>query len=61
MGRMEVTKEFADMFRYRTPSLRNIELTAPYMHNGSIETLGRPGRLLRNRRLSPLRHRPAGS
>lgn len=39
MGRMEVTKEFSDMFRYRTPSLRNIELTAPYMHNGSIETL----------------------
>lgn len=39
MGRMEVTKEFIDMFRYRTPSLRNIELTAPYMHNGSIETL----------------------
>ena len=39
MGRMEVTREFADLFRYRTPSLRNIELTAPYMHNGSIETL----------------------
>ena len=39
MGRMEVTKAFIDMFRYRTPSLRNIELTAPYMHNGSFETL----------------------
>ena len=39
MGRMEVTKEFPDIFRYRTPSLRNIELTAPYMHNGSFETL----------------------
>ena len=39
MGRMEVTKEFIDMFRYRTPSLRNVELTAPYMHNGSFETL----------------------
>lgn len=39
MGRMEVTKEFVDMFRYRTPSLRNIELTAPYMHNGTFETL----------------------
>ena len=36
MGRMEVTKEFIDMFRYRTPSLRNIELTAPYMHNGNL-------------------------
>ena len=39
MGRMEVTKHFADMFRYRTPSLRNVELTAPYMHDGSIATL----------------------
>ena len=39
MGRMEVTKEFVDMFRYRTPSLRNIELTAPYMHNGTFDTL----------------------
>ena len=39
MGRMEVTKVFVDMFRYRTPSLRNVELTAPYMHNGSFETL----------------------
>ena len=28
-----------DMGRFRTPSLRNIALTAPYMHDGSIETL----------------------
>ena len=39
MGRMEITKEFIDMFRYRTPSLRNVELTAPYMHNGTFKTL----------------------
>ena len=39
MGRMEVSKQFIDMFRYRTPSLRNIELTAPYMHNGTFATL----------------------
>ncbi|MCY4515099.1 MAG: methylamine utilization protein MauG [Candidatus Tectomicrobia bacterium] len=39
MGRMEITKDFVDMFRYRTPSLRNVELTAPYMHNGIFETL----------------------
>lgn len=39
LGRLEVTKQFIDVFRYRTPSLRNIELTAPYMHNGSIKTL----------------------
>ena len=39
MGRMEITKQFIDMFRYRTPSLRNVELTAPYMHNGTFKTL----------------------
>jgi cytochrome c peroxidase len=26
-------------FRFRTPSLRNVALTAPYMHNGMLETL----------------------
>lgn len=26
-------------FRFRTPTLRNVELTAPYMHNGMIATL----------------------
>jgi cytochrome c peroxidase len=26
-------------FRFRTPTLRNIALTAPYMHNGMLETL----------------------
>jgi cytochrome c peroxidase len=26
-------------FRFRTPSLRNVALTSPYMHNGTIETL----------------------
>lgn len=26
-------------FRFRTPSLRNVELTAPYMHNGMLATL----------------------
>jgi cytochrome c peroxidase len=26
-------------FRFRTPSLRNVALTAPYMHNGTLATL----------------------
>jgi len=34
-----VTAKPEDMGRFRTPTLRNIELTAPYMHDGSIETL----------------------
>ena len=38
-GRYEVTGQEADKWRYRTPSLRNVALTAPYMHDGSIATL----------------------
>ena len=32
--------EGAGRFRFRTPSLRNVALTAPYMHNGMLATLG---------------------
>jgi len=38
-GRYEVTGLEADKWRYRTPSLRNVALTGPYMHDGSIATL----------------------
>lgn len=38
-GLYEVTQDPADRWRYRTPSLRNISLTAPYMHDGSMRTL----------------------
>ena len=38
-GRYEVTGRDMDKWRYRTPSLRNVALTAPYMHDGSIATL----------------------
>ncbi|MEO0811979.1 MAG: di-heme enzyme, partial [Myxococcota bacterium] len=34
-----VTGDFEDMGKFRAPTLRNVELTAPYMHDGSIETL----------------------
>jgi len=27
------------VLQYKTPSLRNIDLTAPYMHNGSLSSL----------------------
>jgi cytochrome c peroxidase len=40
LGRYEVTGDPADRWRYRTPSLRNVAETAPYMHDGSIATLG---------------------
>ena len=39
-GLVEHTGEPADMGRFRTPSLRNVAVTAPYMHDGSIVTLG---------------------
>ena len=29
----------ADRWRYKTPALRNVALTAPYMHDGSLSTL----------------------
>ncbi len=38
-GRFEVTGHRADRFAYRTPSLRNVALTPPYMHDGSLPTL----------------------
>ena len=38
-GLYKHTGKLGDMGRFRTPSLRNIALTAPYMHDGSIETL----------------------
>ncbi|SMF94581.1 Cytochrome c peroxidase [Methylomagnum ishizawai] len=39
LGRYEITQNPADRWQYRTPSLRNIALTAPYMHDGSLATL----------------------
>lgn len=38
-GTIEVTGKPEDMGRYRAPSLRNVAMTAPYMHDGSITTL----------------------
>jgi cytochrome c peroxidase len=38
-GRFEATGVEKDRFAYRTPTLRNIALTAPYMHDGSLVTL----------------------
>jgi hypothetical protein len=66
---MEVTNDRADMGRFRPPTLRNIALTAPYMHDGSMDTLEdvvsfyeRGGRLIEqginagDGRLSPLKN-----
>jgi cytochrome c peroxidase len=39
LGRYEVTGDPDDRWTYRTPTLRNVALTAPYMHDGSLATL----------------------
>ncbi len=39
VGRYEVTLNPKDRWAYKTPSLRNVALTAPYMHDGSFATL----------------------
>lgn len=55
LGRFVVTLDPRDIGTFRTPSLRNVALTAPYMHDGSVATLSeavdeelyRRGRILR--------------
>ena len=39
LGRFLVTREPKDVGAFKTPPLRDIELTAPYMHDGSQKTL----------------------
>jgi cytochrome c peroxidase len=39
LGRYEITQNPADRWHYRTPTLRNIALTAPYMHHGGLASL----------------------
>lgn len=38
-GRFEVTRDRKDMGAFKTPSLRDVSRTAPYMHDGSFATL----------------------
>lgn len=47
-GRVGVTKDEADRFNFKVPTLRNVELTYPYFHDGeaatltqAVETMGR--------------------
>ena len=39
LGRFAVTRGFDDLGAFKTPTLRNVALTAPYMHDGSLATL----------------------
>lgn len=57
IGRAGVTGEAADRMRFKVPSLRNVELTYPYFHDGAAATLeeavGTMGRLQLGREFSP--------
>jgi cytochrome c peroxidase len=39
VGRFKVTKEEADRFVFKVPSLRNVEKTGPYFHDGRVDSL----------------------
>lgn len=38
-GRARITLQQEDVGKFKVPTLRNVTITAPYMHNGSMETL----------------------
>lgn len=52
LGRYEVTKQEADKHMWRVPTWRNIALTAPYFHNGSVETLEEAVRVMAKTQLN---------
>ena len=39
LGRFEITKRPEDRYAFKTPSLRNVSRSAPYMHDGTMATL----------------------
>ncbi len=39
LGRFLLTRRLADRYAFRTPPLRNVALTGPYFHNGSVQNL----------------------
>ena len=39
LGRFAVSEQWRDIGAFKTPTLRNVALTAPYMHDGSVKTL----------------------
>jgi cytochrome c peroxidase len=58
LGRMEVTGAEKDRAKFKVPTLRNVALTAPYMHDGRFATLEEViehynGKLHRTRTLDP--------
>lgn len=46
LGRMAVTQSEADRMKFKVPSLRNVEKTGPYFHDGKVATLPDAVRLM---------------
>ncbi|GBQ22150.1 cytochrome-c peroxidase [Gluconacetobacter sacchari] len=46
LGRFAVTQSKADLQRFKVPNLRNVDLTAPYFHDGSAKTLEQAVRVM---------------
>lgn len=60
-GRYDVTGKDADLHLFKVPTLRNIALTAPYFHNGSVATLNEAVRVMARTQLNQtLSDRQAG-
>jgi cytochrome c peroxidase len=51
-GRQDVTKKETDAHMFKVPTLRNIALTAPYFHNGSVKTLEEAVRVMAGTQLN---------
>jgi cytochrome c peroxidase len=45
-GRFDVTKNPADTYVFKVPSLRNVAMTPPYFHDGSVATLSEAVRIM---------------
>jgi cytochrome c peroxidase len=45
-GRADITKDDADLYVFKVPSLRNVAKTAPYFHDGSIDELGKAVKIM---------------
>lgn len=52
LGRFVSTQNEADKNMWRVPSWRNVELTAPYFHNGKVETLEEAVRVMAKTQLA---------
>jgi len=50
-GRYQVTKDAKDLFVFKVPSLRNIDKTGPYFHDGSVANLNEAVRLMAHHQL----------